>query len=106
VKVTYKAPNPYPYQVFTAQYGNILQKAQFGSFLGANAKDAPGNLAPIGTGPYKVVDFKPGDVVTYTINDNFHEPNKPYFHDVQIKGGGDATSAARAVFQTGEADYA
>jgi peptide/nickel transport system substrate-binding protein len=106
VKVTYKAPNPYPYQVFTAQYGNILQKAQFGTFLGANAKDAPGNLAPIGTGPYKVVDFKPGDVVTYTINDNFHEPNKPYFHDVQIKGGGDATSAARAVFQTGEADYA
>lgn len=106
VKVTYKAPNPYPYQIFTAQYGNILQKAQFQNYLGANAKDAPGNLAPIGTGPYKVVDFKPGDVVTYTINDNFHEPNKPYFHDVQIKGGGDATSAARAVFQTGEADYA
>jgi peptide/nickel transport system substrate-binding protein len=106
VKVTYKAPNPYPYQVFTSQYGNIIQKAQFQSFLGANAKDAPGNLAPIGTGPYKVVDFKPGDVVTYTVNDNYRDPAKPYFHDVQIKGGGDAVSAARAVFQTGEADYA
>jgi len=105
VKVTYKAPNPYPYQIFTSQYGNILQKAQFQTYLGANAKDAPGNLAPIGTGPYKVVDFKPGDVVTYTVNDNYRDPSKPYFHDVQIKGGGDATSAARAVFQTGEADY-
>jgi peptide/nickel transport system substrate-binding protein len=105
VKVTYKAPNPYPYQVFTSQLGNIIQKAQFQNYLGANAKDAPGNLAPIGTGPYKVVDFKPGDVVTYTINDNYRDPAKPYFHDVQIKGGGDSVSAARAVFQTGESDY-
>jgi peptide/nickel transport system substrate-binding protein len=105
VKVTFKAPNPYPYQIFTSGLGTILQKKQFQPYLGANAKDAPGNLAPIGTGPYKVVDFKPGDVVTYTLNDLFRDPNKPYFHDVQLKGGGDAVSAARAVFQTGEADY-
>ncbi|MBV8719550.1 MAG: peptide ABC transporter substrate-binding protein [Chloroflexi bacterium] len=106
VQVTYKDSNPNPYQMFVSGYGNIIQKKQFEAYNGANAKDAPGNLAPIGTGPYKVVDFKPGDVVTYTINDNYRDPNKPYFHDVQIKGGGDATSAARAVFQTGEADYA
>jgi peptide/nickel transport system substrate-binding protein len=105
VKVTYKAPNPYPYQIFTSILGTILQKKQFQSYLGPNAKDAPGNLAPIGTGPYKVVDFKPGDVVTYTLNDLYRDPNKPYFHDVQLKGGGDAVSAARAVFQTGESDY-
>src|SRR5207245_2035869 len=36
----------------------------------------------------------------------YRDPNKPFFKDVQIKGGGDATSAARAVFQTGEVDYA
>jgi peptide/nickel transport system substrate-binding protein len=105
VKVTYKTPNPYPYQIFTSSLGSILQKKQFQPYLGPNAKDAPGNLAPIGTGPYKVVDFKPGDVVTYTLNDLFRDPNKPFFHDVQLKGGGDAVSAARAVFQTGEADY-
>ena len=105
VRVTFKDPNPYPYQIFVSGLGNIIQKAQFQNYLGANAKDAPGNLAPIGTGPYKVVDFRPGDVVTYTINENYRDPNKPYFHDVQIKGGGDATSAARAVFQTGESDY-
>jgi peptide/nickel transport system substrate-binding protein len=105
VKVTFKSANPYPYQIFTSGFGNIIQKKQFEQYLGANAKDAPGNLAPIGTGPYKVVDFKPGDVVTYTMNDLYRDPNKPYFHDVQIKGGGDAVSAARAVFQTGESDY-
>ena len=82
--------------------GTILQKKQFQDFIGDNAKDAPGNLTPIGTGPYKVADFKPGDVVTYTMNELYRDPNKPFFKDVQIKGGGDATSAARAVFQTGE----
>ena len=106
VKVTFKDPNPYPYQIFTADYGNIIQKKQFQEFIGEKAKDAPGNLAPIGTGPYKIVDFKPGDVVTYTVNENYRDPNKPFFKDVQLKGGGDATSAARAVFQTGEVDYA
>ncbi len=105
VKVTYKTANPYPWTAFTSDFGNIIQKKQFQPFLGANAKDAPGNLAPIGTGPYKVTDFKPGDVVSYTLNDFYRDPNKPYFHDVQIKGGGDAVSAARAVFQTGETDY-
>jgi peptide/nickel transport system substrate-binding protein len=105
VVVSFKDPNPYPYQIFVSAQGPILQKQQFANFIGAAAKDAPGNLAPIGTGPYKVVDFKPGDVVTYTLNENYRDPNKPYFHDVQIKGGGDATSAARAVFQTGESDY-
>jgi peptide/nickel transport system substrate-binding protein len=105
VKVTFKDPNPYPYQIFVSAQGPILQKKQFANYVGAAAKDAPGNLAPIGTGPYKVVDFKPGDVVTYTMNELYRDPDKPYFHDVQIKGGGDATSAARAVFQTGESDY-
>src|SRR5207253_3073013 len=106
VVVTFKDPNPYPYQIFVSGLGNIIQKMQFQDFMGEKAKDAPGNLAPIGTGPYKVVDFKPGDVVTYTLNENYRDPNKPYFKDVQLKGGGDATSAARAVFQTGEVDYA
>jgi peptide/nickel transport system substrate-binding protein len=105
VVVTFKDPNPYPYQIFVSGLGNIIQKKQFESFIGDKSKDAPGNLAPIGTGPYKVTDFKPGDVVTYTINENYRDANKPYFKDVQLKGGGDATSAARAVFQTGEVDY-
>ena len=37
---------------------------------------------------------------------DYHEENKPYFDSIQMKGGGDAVSAARAVLQTGEFDYA
>jgi peptide/nickel transport system substrate-binding protein len=106
VVVTFKDPNPYPYQIFVSAQGPILQKKQFQDFIGDKAKDAPGNLAPIGTGPYKVTDFKPGDVVTFAMNENYRDSNKPFFKEVQIKGGGDATSAARAVFQTGDVDYA
>src|SRR5204862_3257071 len=52
------------------------------------------------------VDFKPGNLVTGERNPNYHLPNRPYFDTVEMKGGGDAVSAARAVIQTGEYDYA
>src|SRR5262249_30817284 len=36
----------------------------------------------------------------------YHVPNRPHFDAIEMKGGGDAVSAARAVIQTGEYDYA
>ena len=50
VLVTFKDPNPYPYQIFVSGLGNIIQKKQFAEFIGEKSKDAPGNLKPIGTG--------------------------------------------------------
>jgi len=52
------------------------------------------------------VEFKPGDVVRAETNPTYHVPNRPFFDTLEMKGGGDATSAARAVLQTGEYDYA
>jgi peptide/nickel transport system substrate-binding protein len=62
--------------------------------------------APVGTGPYVVESFTVNDQVTYIPNENYREPNKPFFSRVFLKGGGDAASAARAVIQTGEYDFA
>jgi peptide/nickel transport system substrate-binding protein len=45
-------------------------------------------------------------MVRGTINTNYHQPNRPFFDTIEMKGGGDAVSAARAVLQTGEFDYA
>ena len=70
------------------------------------SREAPANLKPVGTGPYTFVDFKPGDLVQGKRNEGYHLPNRPYFDTLEIKGGGDAVSAARAVLQTGEYDYA
>ncbi|MBI5303868.1 MAG: peptide ABC transporter substrate-binding protein [Chloroflexi bacterium] len=106
VKVTWNRPNPTPYVAFTGGYGMIIQKKAFENYTGAKAKDAPANLKPIGTGPYIVREFKPNDVVVYDLNPNYRDATKPCFKEVILKGGGDATSAARAVLQTGDADYA
>lgn len=81
----------------------VLQAAQLASCLGP--QNCPINQNPLGTGPYKVRSFMPGDNVQYIINDRYREANAPYFDAVDLKGGGDATTAAKAV-QTGQADYA
>ena len=44
--------------------------------------------------------------LTARMNPNYHVANRPYFDRLEIKGGGDAVSAARAVLQTGEYDFA
>ena len=84
----------------------VIPKHLFEQYKGANSREAPANLAPVGTGPYLFVDFKPGDLVQGKINPNYHMPNRPYFDAIEMKGGGDAVSAARAVLQTGEYDFA
>ena len=72
----------------------------------ASSPKRAANCTPIGTGPYRFVDFKPGDLLKAEISPSYHVPNRPFFDTVEIKGGGDAASAARAVLQTGEYDYA
>ncbi|WP_293116895.1 peptide ABC transporter substrate-binding protein [Moorena sp. SIO3E8] len=106
VKVNFKDVNPAWFLVFSGSDGIILPRHLYQDFNGANARQAPANLMPVGTGPYQVVEFKPGDTVVYQPNPNFREADKPYFERVELKGGGDATSAARAVLQTGDGDYA
>ncbi len=107
VKVTFKAPKYNPYQAFVGGTSPILQKAQFQDCLGAKAPECTAaNFGPIGTGPFRVTDFKPNDVITMEANPEYRDPAKPAFATVNFKGGGDAAAAARAVMETGEYDYA
>jgi peptide/nickel transport system substrate-binding protein len=106
VLVSFKKPTPFWATAFVAAEGMIIPKHLFGPYAGAKSRDAPTNLKPVGTGPYTFVDFKPGDIVLGALNKNYHMPNRPFFDTIEMKGGGDATSAARAVLQTGEYDWA
>ncbi|CUT13690.1 Oligopeptide ABC transporter periplasmic oligopeptidebinding protein OppA TC 3A151 [Bradyrhizobium sp.] len=106
VKVLFKAPTPFWADPFVGSVGPILPKHHFGDFVGAKSREAPGNLKPVGTGPYKFVEFKPGDLIRAERNPDYHVKNQPHFDTLEIKGGGDAVSAARAVLQTGEYDFA
>jgi peptide/nickel transport system substrate-binding protein len=85
----------------------ILPKHVFEPFIGAKSRENPANLKPVGTGPVQVRRLQAGrhrcaprPTPTTTC------PTSRFFDALEIKGGGDATSAARAVLQTGEYDFA
>ena len=104
---------PHPVQEADAVLGRclcrrprrIIPKHLFADYKGAKSREAPNNLSPVGTGPYKFVEFKPGDLIRGELNPDYHMPNRPHFDTIEMKGGGDAVSAARAVIQTGEYDF-
>ncbi len=104
VRFVFAKPAPF----WPGGYSTVQQipKHLYAPYLGTKSREAPANLKPVGTGPYRFVDFKPGDMLRGELNPNYHQPNKPYFDRIEVKGGGDATSAARAVLQTGEYDHA
>jgi peptide/nickel transport system substrate-binding protein len=106
VRVIFAKPTPFWADAFVSASGMIIPKHLFADYIGGKSRDAPANLKPVGTGPYRFVDFKPGDVVRAKLNPDYHVPTRPYFDTLEVKGGGDAVSAARAVLQTGEYDYA
>ena len=106
VKILFSRPTPFWAEPFTAADGMIIPKHLFEKYVGDKSRDAPTNLAPVGTGPYKFLEFRPGDMIRGERNTNYHLPNRPFFDTIELKGGGDAVSAARSVLQTGEYDYA
>jgi peptide/nickel transport system substrate-binding protein len=104
-QVTFASPLVNWFDPFT---GNLI-----GALLPAHAFDNDPNnpndafqTAPIGTGPYVLESFSPNDQGTYIINENYRDPNKPYFSRILVKGGGDAVAAGRSVVQVGDYDFA
>jgi peptide/nickel transport system substrate-binding protein len=106
VRVLFAKPTPFWADAFVGPRGMIIPKHLFEPFRGDKSRDAPASLKPVGTEPYRFVSFNPGDRVTGEVNRDYHVPNRPYFDTIEMKSGGDAVSAARAVLQTGEYDYA
>ncbi|MDE0226337.1 MAG: peptide ABC transporter substrate-binding protein [Gammaproteobacteria bacterium] len=107
VRITFDVAKPWPYGPFVGSLTPIIQRQQFQDCLGARAQECTAqNFGPIGTGPFKVDDFRANDVINYSANERYREPGKPWFRTITFKGGGDAASAARAVLETGEYDYA
>lgn len=105
VRVTFKQPAAGWFEPFTGHETCAIYPAHV-------FDNDPTNLNesfitnPIGTGPFVIEEFRPNDQVTYVMNENYREPNKPFFSRVLLKGGGEAAAAARAVCQTGEFHYA
>ena len=105
VRIRFEGPTPYPYNAFVGAGTPVLSGTQFGQCLGAAARECgEQNVAPLGTGPYRIVEFLPDERAEYERNP-YYWGEEPYFDRVVILGGGDAESAARAVLDTEEIDY-
>jgi len=106
VRFNFSEPSPLWFDVFRGNNGLILPEHLWSDYMGEAARESPMNMSPIGTGPFKLTEFRPGDVVLYEKFDDYWDPGKPHIDTIELKGGGDAAGAARAVLQTGEADWA
>jgi peptide/nickel transport system substrate-binding protein len=106
VRILFAKPTPHWADAFVGSRGKIIPKHLFEAYRGNKSREAPANLKPVGTGPYRFVSFTPGDLIRGELNRSYHRENRPHFDTIELKGGGDAVSAARAVLQTGEYDYA
>jgi peptide/nickel transport system substrate-binding protein len=91
VKIVFKTPTPF----WANAYRGVIPKHVFRAFKGGRSREAPDNLKPVGTGPYRIVEFKPGDVLRAELFPGYHEANWPFFDRLEMKGGGDAASAFR-----------
>ena len=118
VLVHFNTVNPAWAVPFVGPSGMILARHVFEPYNGANAKEAPANRLAVGTGPYRVATYKEEDFlaigddvvsmvkVDFEPNPYYREPDKPYFARVELRGGGDPGTAAKAVFEAGSIDYA
>lgn len=105
VEITFDTP--------TANWSEALVGGIIGPIMPAHVfGDDPANrniafdTMPIGTGAFVIDEFNPNENVLLSMNENFRVANAPFFSNILVTGGGDAPSAARAVVQTGEYDYA
>ncbi|MDQ4099340.1 MAG: peptide ABC transporter substrate-binding protein [Chloroflexota bacterium] len=106
VVATYKNPSVAWFTTWTGVFGSgvILPAHVFNNDPANSNQEYDTN--PIGTGPFVVESFQPNAEAVYVANENYREPNKPFFARVILTGGGDAAAAARSVLETGEAQFA
>ena len=117
VKVYFKDLNPAWALPFVGVNGMIIPRHIFEPYNDVNAQEAPANLKALGTGPYRVREFREEDIliigedavstikIIYEPNPFFREPDKPWFSQVELQGGGSALVAAQAVLRDGVIDF-
>lgn len=74
-------------------------------YEGTKIEDNPANNAPIGTGPFKFAEYKPGQYYRLARNDAYWGQNRPYLDDIVYQVLPDRASAGNAL-EAGEIQLA
>ncbi len=97
---------------FKKPYGPLLQRLDVVEasiipmhiYQGKDLLKDPANLTPIGTGPFKFVDYVKGDHIALQRNPHYFKAGLPYLDKVIFRIIPDTTTATQALVQ-GEVDY-
>jgi peptide/nickel transport system substrate-binding protein len=99
--IKFSAPHPAALLAMSGALLPILPKHIYGD--GQDAKKHPANSKPVGSGPFMLAEFKPGEHVILKKNPNFFIKDRPYLDRIIIKNYKDVTSMVLAM-DKGEID--
>jgi peptide/nickel transport system substrate-binding protein len=117
VRIMFKDIDPAWALPFVGVKGVILPEHVFAQYNNAGAASAPTSFAPVGTGPYRLKEYRNEDVLQigddvvntvkliYEPNPFYRDAGNLHFKQVTLQGGGDATDAAKAVLNDGIVDF-
>lgn len=101
VVINLDQPHPALLLAMSPALAPILPKHIFGD--GQDAKSHPANSAPVGSGPFMLDEFIPGEAVILKKNPNFFRPGKPLLDEIIIRIIKDPAALLIAM-ENGEAD--
>ena len=93
-------PAPYLLRAFYADESPIVPKHRY---KGQKPSESPNTSAPIGTGPFKFVEWVRGSHIILDRNPDYWDQPRPYLDRIVFRVITDASARAIA-FETGEAD--
>ncbi len=99
--INFSAAHPAALLAMSSALLPIIPKHVYGD--GQDAKKHPANSKPIGSGPFMLDEFKPGEHVILKKNPNYFIKDRPYLDRIIIKNYKDVTSMVLAA-DKGEVD--
>ncbi len=99
--INFSTPHPAALLAMSSALLPIIPKHVYGD--GQDAKTHPANSKPVGSGPFMLEEFKPGQHVILKKNPNYFIKDRPYLDRIIIKNYKDVTSMVLAA-DKGEID--
>ncbi|WP_339635406.1 ABC transporter substrate-binding protein [uncultured Sneathiella sp.] len=93
--INFDKPHPAAFLAMSSALLPIIPKHVYGD--GQDPKSHPANNAPVGSGPFKFVEFKPGEYIILEKNPDYFIEGRPYLDRIIIKNYKDPTSVALAM---------
>ncbi|HSC70752.1 MAG TPA: ABC transporter substrate-binding protein, partial [Candidatus Methylomirabilis sp.] len=93
-----------PFGPFLVMLANDLYIVPKHIYQGTDILKNPARLTPVGTGPFKLAEWKKGDYVRVVRNPDYFMEGKPYLDEIVFKVAADA-GARMLAFEKGEIDY-